>query len=205
MGKKTIVYYTSNSEKPEFEKKIQEHLLSVCGDIPIVSVSQKRMDFGLNICIGEVGQSYETEFRQIKLGAMAAKTEYIIFAEADFLYPKEHFEFEPTGDSVYRNENVWVILCYRKPKGRILLRYHEKKFCNGSQICKRDEIIEHGFREKIPFTPFRTETACVSFKTGDSMTKSNHVRVRALTLPYWGDARDLTKKYVNDDSLLYEQ
>lgn len=196
MGKKTIIYYTSNREKPEFEKKIQEHLLSVCGDLPIISVSQEPMDLGLNVLVGKIGHSYESQFKQMWLGAKMAKTEYLIFAEADFLYPREYFEFEPTGDSVYRNENVWVIFAYKKPGARILPRYHWKPFSIGTQICKREDIVKHGFVERVPYTPYKTKTACVSFKTGNSMSRSNIVGERKLTLPHWGDARDLVNQYV---------
>ena len=201
MGEKTIVYYTANREKPEFEGKIIKHLLSVCGDLPIVSVSQKRMDLGFNICVGDIGHSYKNEFRQITLGAQAAKTEYLIFAEADFLYPKEYFEFDPKGEVAYRNENVFVVFTYKKPQGMILPRYHWKPFSLGTQICRKDYILEHGFSEHTPYARYKTKTACISFKTGDSMSRSNVVGERKLVLPHWGDARDLVNEYINDTVL----
>jgi hypothetical protein len=193
---KTIIYYTSNREKPEFEKKIQDNILAQCGNLPIISVSQKPIKFGKNICIGNLGHSYEAEFLQVKIGAEAAQTDYLIFTEADFLYPKEYFEFEPMGDIAYRNENVWVIFAYKKPRSRILPRYYWKPFSLGTQICRRDYILKNGFSEHTPYTHYKTKIACVSFKTGDSMSNSNVVGERKLELPYWGDARSLTNKYL---------
>lgn len=190
---KTILYYTSNREKPEFEQRIQANILAQCGDLPIISVSQKPINFGKNICVGDIGHSYESEFKQIKIGAEAIKTDYIIFCEADTIYPKEYFEFEPMGDSVYRNENDWVLFCYKKGKN---LFYHKKPFIVGTQICKRDDIVKYGFREHIPFTVFKTEVACISFKTGNGMTKRNRVGERISTLPYWGDSISLSLKYI---------
>jgi hypothetical protein len=189
----TVIYYTSNRENQEFEKKIRQELLKVIGDIPLISVSQKPLDFGENICVGDIGVSDQNAHRQFQIGAKAAKTKYVCSAEADFLYPREYFEFEPTGDSVYRNENDWVIFCYKK---WINYRYNKKPFIIGTQICKREDIVKYGFRENVPFTIFKTEIACISFKTGNSMTNKNRVGERILELPYWGDARVLTNKYV---------
>jgi hypothetical protein len=44
----TILYYTSNREDESFEKKIQENILKQT-DLPIISVSQKPINFGKNI------------------------------------------------------------------------------------------------------------------------------------------------------------
>ncbi|MCK9371413.1 hypothetical protein M0R04_15975 [Candidatus Dojkabacteria bacterium] len=49
----TIVYCSSNMEKEEFEGKIKENLVKVCGDLPIISVTQKPINLGTNICVGE--------------------------------------------------------------------------------------------------------------------------------------------------------
>lgn len=65
---KSIVYYTSNHEKPEFEQKIIDDLLSKRGDLPIISVTQKPMDLGTNICVGDVGLSYLNARRQMLIG-----------------------------------------------------------------------------------------------------------------------------------------
>ena len=62
---KTIIYYTSNQEGSLFEEKIRENILKHKGNLPIISVSQKPMGFGKNICVGDVGHSYLNEFRQI--------------------------------------------------------------------------------------------------------------------------------------------
>ena len=49
----TIIYCSSNKELPEFEAKIVANLLKNCGDLPIISVTQKPMDLGRNICVGD--------------------------------------------------------------------------------------------------------------------------------------------------------
>ena len=72
MGQATIIYYTSNTENENFENKIRENILKVKGDLPLISVSQKPIDFGHNICVGELGKSYENAFYQAKIGCEIA-------------------------------------------------------------------------------------------------------------------------------------
>ena len=95
MGDLTVIYYTSNKEKELFESRIRESILDMIGDIPLISVSQKPIDFGKNICVGDVGVCGHNLFRQFQIGAKAAKTKYVCNVEADALYPKEYFEFTP--------------------------------------------------------------------------------------------------------------
>ncbi len=196
---KTILYYTSNRENPEFEEKIRRNIVKNCGSLPIISVSQKPIEFGENICVGNIGHSYINEFKQILIGAKQAKTEYLIFAEADFLYPKEYFEFNPTTENVYRYDNVWLIfkktnLCYKK------------SYSNGASICKREFVVKslEAYLEKQklwvdwkPFEFFRGETACVSFKTGNGMTRgATFEREKAHVLAHWGNVKELKEKYL---------
>ncbi|MCK9371410.1 hypothetical protein M0R04_15960, partial [Candidatus Dojkabacteria bacterium] len=91
----TILYYSSQREKPEFEFKIIDNLLKVCGDLPIISITHFPMDLGHNICVGDVGCSGFNMFRQVLLGCEAANTTFIISAEADCLYPPDYFTFRP--------------------------------------------------------------------------------------------------------------
>ena len=107
---RTIIYYTSCREKESFEKKVRENILSKCGDIPIISVSQKPIDFGKNICVGEMEKNYENAFRQALIGCEAATTPFVVMCESDCLYPEGYFDFEPTDSSVvYTYDNVWLI------------------------------------------------------------------------------------------------
>lgn len=210
----SIIYYTSNHENEEFEKKIQANILKNCGDLPIISVSQKPIDFGTNICVGEVGHSYLNEFRQILIGAKAAITEYITFCEADFLYPPEYFSFEPDGGNIYRYDNVWIVFI-NHPE-----RYYRKEYSIGAQICKREFIIKEleQYLEDQPewfdgkfrinkqdyngayFNYFSGKNPCISFKTGEGMTPRTHVMnsrgSRARTLPYWGESIRLHNYYL---------
>lgn len=137
MSNVTIIYYTSNREDPEFENKIVEGINKVKGDIPVISVSQKPMDFGKNICVGEVGYSYVNAFRQLLIGCKAAKTPFVIMAESDCLYPETgYFDFNPTQTNViYSYNNVWIMLKSRD-------KFYKKEQTHGSLIYGREYLIK---------------------------------------------------------------
>ena len=174
---KTILYYTSNSEPIGFEAAVIEKLLENCGDLPIISISQQPLPLGYNICVGDVGKSTLNMFRQILIGARAAQTEYVVFAEADFLYPPEYFEFEPTGEDFYRYDNVWLVYPRRQS-------YYQIPWSNGAQIAKRQFVIDQlekyleGYPEWSMLKPTKKDyngavptmihgkIPCLSFKTG---------------------------------------
>ena len=213
----TIIYYTSNREKPEFEAKIQANILKQ-SNLPIISVSQKPMDFGENICVGDVGHSYVNAWRQIIIGAKKAKTDYVIMCEADFLYPKEYFEFKPKGENSYRYDNVWILFDRRR-------YFYRKKHSEGCQIAKREYLIymlEKGLEglpewfdgrdipwvnqeqrnvfHTMPYVYFSGEVPAISFKTGRGVRANTNTlkgkENRALELPYWGKFNDLKKEFL---------
>jgi len=207
----TILYYTSNVEDEKFEQKIQDNLPP---RFPIVSVSQKPINLGKNICVGEHGNSYITEYRQIVIGLEEIKTEYFISCEADFLYPHNYFLFEPKGDNIYRSDNVWI--AYDD--------YHKKAYSEGAQIAKTQymiDFIEHyleGLPEwfdgrpskedsfyntymehqkelwALPFTYFETDP-CISFKRNGVNKKTKVLGYIVQELPVWGDIISLKQKY----------
>lgn len=218
----TILYYTHNRENQEFENKIIQNLVKQAGDIPIISVSQKPIDLGKNIYIGDVGCSYLNEWRQILIGAKEAKTRFVALAESDVLYPPDYFSFIPTEDGIFRYDNVWIL--YKDTK--MGHSFRRKKYTEGAQICSRDYLInkleEHlegqpewfdgrmtirdknGKRKlnlrKMPFKFFNGKNSCVSFKTGDGVRKYTETlkggEYRKMSLPYWGNADELRKEYL---------
>lgn len=129
--KSAIIYYTSNREDEEFEKKIRQNILNVCGGIPIVSVSQKPINFGKNICVGEVGVNDDNLFRQVQIACQNSDADFVITAEADVIYPEDYFKFIPQSlDQIYRSDNVWIL--YTRKQG-----YYKKEYSEGGQIIGR--------------------------------------------------------------------
>ncbi len=133
----TIIYYTSNREKPDFEERVKENLLKVCGGLPIISVSHKPINLGRNICVGDVGTSGFNMFRQVQIGCEAANTDFIISAEADCLYPPDYFGFRPDKlDVCYRDNNLYVM-----PDARDYF-FYKKEGATHAQIVGRKFYLE---------------------------------------------------------------
>jgi len=107
----TLLYYTANKEPEGFMTYIQEKLLETVGDTPIISVSQKPIQFGQNICIGEIGMSLYNLYKQVLIAVREARTPYVAIAEDDTLYPKEHFEHR--SDVISYDLNKWALFTWR--------------------------------------------------------------------------------------------
>ena len=214
----TILYYISNREKPEFEKRVRDNILKVSGGLPIVSVSQKPIDFGHNICVGDVGTSGFNMFRQVLIGLREVKTDYVISAEADCMYPPDYFTFTPTKlDVAYRDSNLYVMgrhrdYFYFKPEGAthaqvvgtkyyldVLTKLFEgepmwdtnqKNFPKEKFHNKKEDVFD-----KVEY--WRSENPVVQIKTKDSMRHYTHSeRIPIYNLDYWGDSRQFFKTYV---------
>lgn len=217
MNNKTIIYYTSNREDPEFEKRVQENLLKVCGNLPIISVSQKPIDLGKNICVGNVGTSGFNMFRQVQIACEAATTLFVISAEADCLYPPDYFKFIPPREDVaYRNSNLYVMpdqrdyFFYKKEGathaqivGRKFYLKLLKKLFRGApkwNTKERNFPKERHHKEDIfdEIVYWKTENPVFQIKTHHGMRYyTNSDRTPILTLPYWGLGKKARRYYLH--------
>lgn len=204
----TIIYYTSNREDVEFERKIIDNLKKQTKDIPIISVSQKPIDLGKNICIGDIGLSYLNEWKQLLIGLKEAKTEFCIATESDCLYPPDYFTFiPPVNNKVYRYDNVWA---FWKKKSKF---WKKASHCEGAQICGREywiECLENMLKNykgndnksaRHTFSVIETWTGnpVITFKTGDGVSNKTGfiLSSKVSVLPYWGKAIDIKKRMFN--------
>jgi hypothetical protein len=213
----TVVYYTSNREKPEFERRIIETLVENSGGLPIVAVSQKPMNiagFGMNICVGNVGASNYNAFRQMQIGAQAAKTEFVCTAESDYLYPPDYFRVRTEGAEMFHT----VYRTYMVYEDEY---YYSRRANEAAMVVGRDYLVQAleemlvgsgatgRWHEEVQLPPLfdgknrcrvTLRTPLVTFKTPENMHPKHHKRsymklddVQAL--PHWGTAKDLTDKY----------
>jgi len=209
MNDATIIYCSSCKEDPNFEARIVENLLATKGDLPIISVTQKPMDLGKNICVGEnIGVSGFNFFRQVLIGCKAADTDFIISAEADCMYPPDYFTYRPPrNDKCYRNSNLYVMPDYRD------YFFYKEEGATHSQIVGREfyiKILEKLFvgapkwsteefnfpkerhRKVDVFEPgdieyYRTENPVFQVKTHKGMRYYTHSdRTPIPEIPYWG-------------------
>ena len=139
---KGILYYTDNQLDSKLMKACQEQLKKSAGDIPIVSISLKPIDFGKNYSL-DLDRSPLTIFRQILVGLEFLKTDIVYLAEHDCLYDKSIFEFTPLNrNTFYYNENVYFL---RLADGHCL--HYDAKQLSG--LCAyREPLIKH-FKERI--------------------------------------------------------
>lgn len=105
----TLLYYTANRINEHFRDKVLDQLKYAQPDTPIVSVSQKPMTLGKNICVGNIGRSLQNIYKQVYEGAKQVTTEYVALVEDDCLYLAEHFNHRPPKDCFAYNLNRWCL------------------------------------------------------------------------------------------------
>ena len=206
---KTIIYYTANTEAPEFEKKITDDLKKKAGDIPIISVSHKPMDLGTNICVGKKPFCYTSEWKQVLIALKAAKTKFCIAAESDCLYPPEYFSFTPPEENMmYQYANIWMVWKHHNNF------WKKTGHCEGAQMCGREYWIKRLepllpekwepltrpeeselVRKIFPGRKEWTGRPVISFKTRDGVSYRTTFDNKSKTkkIPYWGEINNLKK------------
>ena len=213
----TVVYYTANHENINFEDKIKRNLLKNINGLPLISVSQLPIDFGKNICVGEVGRSSYNQWRQLQIGVSTVKTKFVALAESDFLYTQEHFSFKPEAEDIFYAPLKVYQLCTMKFRLNKFIPMH-RRYREGASIVGKDYLLEtldsilgpemwktgieipskmlpHLFLDKN-ISLFRNRIPLVTFRTDAGMHRHIHddhpTGVDAL--PFWGDAKSLMKQ-----------
>ena len=212
----SIIYYSSNKEDPVFEQKVRDNILANSNGLPIISVTQKPIDFGNNIVVGNVGASGFNMFRQVQIACQYAKTKFVLSCEADCLYPPDYFTFEPERDDVcYRDTNLYVLahkraIFWHKPEGATHAQIIGREFYldrlnelfKGApdwSVEEKNFPRERGYGvdvfDKVEL--YETKNPVVQIKTSDSMRYHTHTeRMNIYDLPYWGGAKTFRQKYL---------
>lgn len=176
----TVVYYSSNyleEHNPFFVENTKRILRETILDTPLISVSQKPMDFGENICVGEIGRSNRNLYWQILQGAKAAKTKWIATAEDDILYSPDHFAYRPKEDIIAYEMNKWSIFTWSKPP---VFSWRRRKVVN-SLICTK-ELFVNAMEERLAKYPnYEVEKLCAEPGRYDKHLGVKFVR----TEEYW--------------------
>ena len=221
----TAIYYTANVIREPFGENVRKQILKCIDNMPLISISQKPMNFGENICVGNIGQSHINIYRQMLIGAKAAQTDYVIMCEDDILYTPGHFtSFLPDLDTFAYNLNRWRIYTWSSvfsytsrvvasqliaPRLQLIKTLQEKfdKFPNPDRSIWKF-FCEPGRREKqLGVTPqkminFKSkDPSNLVFNHKDSICfahkgkRKSHGPNRKKKLPYWGTVKDVMKKY----------
>jgi hypothetical protein len=136
---RSIVYYTDSKLDKDLDTAVRTQLLIAAGDIPIISVSQKPLNFGKNICVGEKPASYRSIYEQVLVGLEAAEGRIVNLCEHDVFYDSSHFEFIPLEpDGIYFNLNR-----YFWSRGLDIFRMAGGKRALSQAIAHRDILINN--------------------------------------------------------------
>jgi hypothetical protein len=203
----TLVYYTANRLNQALAEKIRGLLLKSSETTPIISVSQRPIDFGQNICVGELGFSPYFVYRQILEGARVACTRYVGCCEDDTLYPREHWlTLPPTDDAFYYNHQRWWL----ESDGHFRLRHNRAGML--ACVVSRDLLIdtlEKRF-EKYPEPPPGRQAWRVFGEPGrvekhlrlpPVKRKAYRTRHAIVTLNHHGSLGGKRKQYPSDEYL----
>jgi len=221
----TLIYYSSNREKSEFEQRIRDNILKYCGDLPIISVTQKPIDFGTNIVVGDVGASGFNMFRQVLIACHAAKTRFVTSIEADCVYPPDYFTWLPERDDLcYRDTNLYVMGQHRKYFFRKGVTGDPMSGATHAQVVGRQfyidtleklfegepewDVAQKNFpKEKFhakwedvfareKLVAYETENPVVQIKTSQSMRNyTKSDRIAHHDLPFWGNGAEFRRKF----------
>lgn len=217
MNDLTVIFLTVNLVPEKWAEYHKSVLLEAIGDTPVITVSRKSLDWGLNL-IQEKEPCVQQIYEQILRAAKIAKTPYIAIAEDDTLYSKEHFTFRPPLDTYAFEGHRWGLFTWGKPT-----YYWSDRISNGAMIAPRELTIsslEERF-EKYPKNNlgelgkekgttidrkksmiFYSPVAMIylSHKNGlDPLERSRRKamgKVVALDIPHWGRADELVKHFV---------
>jgi hypothetical protein len=200
----TIIFVTSNTEDEIFETKIREIIKENSGGLPIISISRKPIKFGKNICIGEESSiSDSTTYRQILKGLLKAKTDFVVIAKPNYLYPPEYFSFlPPTKTDIYKYTNIWVLASKYWQKG-----FSESTFMSGRKhlitLLKAALLGHRGWKaftvpplfDTIDEHAWSTDNPVLIVRTGNGRFPSVLRNVLPkINLPFWGLVTDLKQK-----------
>lgn len=222
----TVLYYTANSLKEPFATKVRDILWKAKGEHSLISISQKPMDYGENIVVN-FPRAYISIYKQILVGAKAAKTKFVAMAEDDCLYSKEHFDLRPKVDEFGYDKARWSIYSWSNPP----VYSYKDRISNSTMIAPRElliEALEERFAKfpdesKIPnqyfsepgkyekylgvairkINLFTAKIPCVVFSHPEAVgydylgNRKRLGEIQAYDIPYWGRAEDMIKNIYN--------
>lgn len=220
----TIILLTANRVPEGWAKFHKEKLIEAANGSPIITLSQKPMDWGTNI-LQNAEYGISNIYYQLLKGAKAAETDFIAVAEDDILYPKEHFEFRPPEDTFAYNMNRFNVFTWGRPtyfwKDRMgnstlvaprkltieALEERFAKYPDGTPYGITGELGRNNVEDKLGVTRrksawFTTETSIIKIdhEFGIDRLARTHRKgmgiLRSYDIPYWGKAEDVVKKFV---------
>ena len=220
----TAIFLTNNKLPAGWVKFHTETLLKELADRPLITISRKPMELGINL-IQEEPSSPSNVYWQLLRGCKIAKTDYIAVVEDDSLYPAEHFSFRPLKHGIGYNMCKWSLFTWeedpvyswRNRRGnytmvgnrQLVIECLEERFAKYPQGTPADRtgeigrpMVEHnlGLKER-KVEEFMTTLAIINLNHDMAMDRlqlahrKRHGLLRAYDIPYWGKAKDIINKF----------
>jgi hypothetical protein len=105
--KKTILYCSDNRIDQHILRLVRQHILTA--KLPVVSVTHEPLEFGQNICVGNIGHSLKSYASQLMVGLSMIQTGVVYIVEHDVLYHPSHFKLLPANPRMgYFDTNRWI-------------------------------------------------------------------------------------------------
>lgn len=220
----TVIYLTASLIPQSFAGYQRKILLEAIGDFPLISVSRKPLDFGMNI-LDVAKKNVSNIYFQMLRAAKVASTKFIAIAEDDTLYPKEHFTFyRPEMDTFAYNLNrlalfTWGIPTYSwrnkfsncslvAPRLLTIKALEErfKRYPKGTPLEMTGELGREDIAKDLQLTRRKADivystVSIVQFNHdyASEAYQRNHKKklgpIRSFDIPYWGKAADLVTRF----------
>lgn len=217
MNDLTIIFLTVNKVPEAWAGYHKSVLLEAIGDTPVITISKKPMDWGINL-IQDAESSVSNIYKQVLRGAKLATTPYIAIAEDDTLYHKSHFEFRPPMDTFAYDFHRWGLFTWGTPT-----YYHKARISNAAMIAPRELVIE-SLEARFEMYPenkigelgkekgtkldrkntmhYWPKVGMIFFSHRNSLDPTEQHKskkmgvVQAFDISYWGKAEDLVKHFI---------
>lgn len=213
----TVIFLTLNKVPEGWAKYHRKVIEEAIGDIPVVSISRKPLEWGLNMIQNEE-PSVSNIYRQILRACNASKTPFISIVEDDTLYHKSHFQYRPPMDTFGFNGHRFGLFTWGKP-----FYYYKDRISNACMIAPRKLVIDSLTErfKKYPDTNigelgkekgttlnrhkthiFWSEIAVVYLSHVNSLDPTEQHKskkpshVQAYDIPYWGQAEDIRSNWL---------
>ena len=220
-GDLTVIMLTLNKPPKHWQKFYKKTLLEAIGDMPLVIVSKEPMDWNrpnTQYALQEEpgvsqGERIHNIYSQLLKAVRMTNTTYIAQVDDDCLYPSIHFNsHRPPQNKFSYNYNRWSINTWVR---RNPFYYHSPHPDNPMLIAPRQRLLE--CLESVPYfdsITLKFMLDCVAFYTIDPVLCFHHVTglvderiirwkkpwpVRALSLPMWGEAKEILKEWREED------
>lgn len=211
-----MIYYTDgklDETNPQLANAVRKRLKMISGLIPIISVSQKPLNFGQNVCVGEKKYCYQSMYEQLLSGLKAVPDNAVVYpVEHDVFYHPSHFAKLPEDNEhcfINTNRYYWKagLPYFFKARGEKTMSH---------VVCYRDVLIDHCEKRiaqwnagdsaantiDIKYKTFMSERPNVDIRHGGNLTPDGHwkreyfkgQRKGVYNLDGWGSPGHFAKK-----------